>query len=403
MATNTTSTHPKSALVAVLGLLTIFAPLATDMYLAAIGHVADSMQATHSAAELSLSLFFLGLCFGQLLVGPLIDGYGRKMPLLIGVAVFIVTSCILTVTSNITVFNTVRVFQAMGACAGMVVGRAIVSDLYEGQAAAKAMTVLVMMLTIGPIVSPTLGSVLLVAFGWRSIFVVMILFGILAFLLAYRVVPETLPVANRTQQPLRTGIRAMGRLVADRSFFLAALVAACVQAGMFAFITGSSGVFQNVYGFSSFQFGGVFAAIAAALLVFGQINKSLLNRYSADTILRNGLWAYVAVAATLVGVSTLGSVWVFVPVLWLTIGLVGLLSANAMALAMAAGSGGAGVTSAMLGAIQFITAFGVSACVALADGGTALPLALGVFVPAVIAFGLNFVLNRKSAVQPVAG
>lgn len=323
--------------------------------------------------------------------------------MLIGIAVFVVTSVVLMVTSNIYVFNTLRVFQAMGACAGMVVGRAIISDLYQGREAAKAMTVLVMMLTIGPIVSPTLGSVLLAAFGWRSIFLVMVLFGILAFALAYKVVPETLPMAERAQKPLRSGAGAMARLIVERDFLPAALVAACIQAGMFAFITGSSAVFQTVFGFSTFQFGAVFAAIATALLVFAQINKALLNRYRAEAILRIGLWVHVAIAVVLIPVSGSGSVWLFVPVLWLSIGMVGLLSANAMALAMAAGRQGAGVTSAMLGAIQFISAFAVSACVALAAEGSALPLALGIFIPAAIALVVNAALSRKTIAEPVAG
>lgn len=115
MKINSTTSQNGPVLIAVLGLLTIFPPLATDMYLAAMGDMAISMQASHSAAELSLSLFFLGLCFGQLIVGPLIDGFGRKPPLLIGIALFIATSCVLIVTSDIVVFNAVRVFQAIGA------------------------------------------------------------------------------------------------------------------------------------------------------------------------------------------------------------------------------------------------------------------------------------------------
>lgn len=224
----------------------------------------------------------------------------------------------------------------------MVVGRAIVSDLYKGQEAAKAMTVLVMMLTIGPIVSPTLGSLLLMWFGWRSIFVVMMLFGVLAFGLAFAIVPETLAKPDRTERPLQAGAIAMGRLFSDRGFLVSALVAAFVQGGMFAFITGSSAVFQGVFGFTSLQFGLIFAAIATALLIFGQINKRLLTHYRPDTILRVGLHFYLCAALGLVGASIVGSLWLFVALLWASIGMVGLLSANAMALAMEAGAAGGG-------------------------------------------------------------
>ena len=131
------------AVTATLGLLSLFPPLATDMYLAALGDLAASMDATHTAAELSLSIFFLGLCFGQILIGPLTDTYGRKRPLLVGTVLFTVTSVALPMMNDIAWFNALRFLQAIGASAGMVVGRAMVKDLYEGQKAAKVMTVLV--------------------------------------------------------------------------------------------------------------------------------------------------------------------------------------------------------------------------------------------------------------------
>lgn len=285
----------------------------------------------------------------------------------------------------------------------MVVGRAIVSDLYKGQEAAKAMTVLVMMLTIGPIVSPTLGSLLLMGFGWRSIFVVMMLFGVLAFGLAFAIVPETLAKPDRTERPLQAGAIAMGRLFSDRGFLVSALVAAFVQGGMFAFITGSSAVFQGVFGFTSLQFGLIFAAIATALLIFGQINKRLLTHYRPDTILRVGLHFYLCAALGLVGASIVGSLWLFVALLWASIGMVGLLSANAMALAMEAGAAGAGVKSAMLGGIQFSVAFAISTGVALAGEASALPLALGIFLSGLVAFTLSVAFGRKRSLDAVAG
>ena len=145
------------AVTATLGLLSLFPPLATDMYLAALGDLATSMDATHTAAELSLSLFFLGLCFGQIMIGPLTDTYGRKGPLLIGTVLFTVTSVVLPLLSDIAWFNALRFIQAIGASAGMVVGRAMVKDLYEGRKAAKVMTVLAVSYT--HLTLPTICSV----------------------------------------------------------------------------------------------------------------------------------------------------------------------------------------------------------------------------------------------------
>ncbi len=380
-------------LIAIFGLLTIFPPLATDMYLSAIGDLAVSMQASKSAAELSLSLFFLGLCLGQLVVGPLIDVFGRKGPLLIGIAIYIATSFALAMTSNIYIFDGLRVLQAIGACAGMVVGRAIVSDLYEGQQAAKVMTVLVMMLTIGPIVSPTLGSLLHLAFGWRSIFALLVLIGLVSFALALRYVPETLPPSRRRPGSVSGTASAFGNLLSNRRFVTFAVIGGLVQAGMFAFITGSSGVFQTVFGLTSLQFGLVFALIAAALIVFGQVNKMLLNTRTPESILKSSLWLYVAAGVVLVVVSRLDVLWALIGAMWVAIGLVGMVSANAMALAMGAGKASAGIASAALGAVQFVIAFAVSTSVALSDAGSATPMALGIVIPGLCAAVL-FVLSN---------
>lgn len=371
-----------AAITATLGLLSLFPPLATDMYLAALGDLATSMDATHTAAEFSLSIFFLGLCMGQLLLGPLTDTYGRKKPLLVGTAVFTVTSVVLPLVNDITWFNALRFVQAIGASAGMVVGRAVVKDLYEGRRAAQVMTVLVMLLTVGPIASPTLGSILLETFGWRSIFATMALISIVAFVLSSVVLPETLPVFARKTRPFIDGARAASLLLSQRRFVIMALVSGLVQGGMFAFITGSSRVFQGIFGLSSLQFGIMFAVVAAALIIFGRVNGALLNRYNPEQIVTTGLLVFVAATLLLTLVSGTQTLWVFAIPLWVSIGMVGLLSANAMSITMELSGEGAGMGSALLGAIQFAIAFAVSSCVALGGTDTALPMSLGLLVPA---------------------
>mgnify|MGYP001280271640 FL=1 len=384
------------AVTATLGLLSLFPPLATDMYLAALGELAASMNATHTAAELSLSIFFLGLCFGQILIGPLTDTYGRKRPLLVGTVLFTVTSVALPLINDIAWFNALRFLQAIGASAGMVVGRAMVKDLYEGQKAAKVMTVLVMLLTLGPIASPTMGSLLLEAFGWRSIFATMALISLVALTLSVATLPETLPAQDRQPAPIHNGLKAAKRLLSQRGFVTMALVAGLIQSGMFAFITGSSGVFQGIFGLSSIGFGIMFAIIATALIIFGRINGILLNRFSPEQILKTVLPLFAASTILLTLLSQTDSLLVFVVPLWVSIGLVGLLSANAMSLAMEWTKAAAGMGSALLGAIQFALAFTVSSFVAVGGASSALPMALGIAIPACAASLLYFVTRRSS-------
>tara|TARA_B100002049_G_scaffold235633_1_gene220440 strand:+ start:680 stop:1807 length:1128 start_codon:yes stop_codon:yes gene_type:complete len=366
------------------------------MYLAALGELAASMNATHTAAELSLSIFFLGLCFGQILIGPLTDTYGRKRPLLVGTVLFTVTSVALPLINDIAWFNALRFLQAIGASAGMVVGRAMVKDLYEGQKAAKVMTVLVMLLTLGPIASPTMGSLLLEAFGWRSIFATMALISLVALTLSVATLPETLPAQDRQPAPIHNGLKAAKRLLSQRGFVTMALVAGLIQSGMFAFITGSSGVFQGIFGLSSIGFGIMFAIIATALIIFGRINGILLNRFSPEQILKTVLPLFAASTILLTLLSQTDSLLVFVVPLWVSIGLVGLLSANAMSLAMEWTKAAAGMGSALLGAIQFALAFTVSSFVAVGGASSALPMALGIAIPACAASLLYFVTRRSS-------
>lgn len=373
------------------------------MYLAALGELAASMNATHTAAELSLSIFFLGLCFGQILIGPLTDTYGRKRPLLVGTVLFTVTSIALPLMNEIAWFNALRFLQAIGASAGMVVGRAMVKDLYQGQKAAKVMTVLVMLLTLGPIASPTMGSLLLEAFGWRSIFATIALISLVALTLSVVSLPETLPAQDRQPAPIHNGLTAAKRLLSQRGFVTMALVAGFIQSGMFAFITGSSGVFQGIFGLSSIGFGIVFAIIATALIIFGRINGILLNRFSPEQILKTVLPLLAASTILLTLLSQTDSLLVFVVPLWVSIGLVGLLSANAMSLAMEWTKAAAGMGSALLGAIQFALAFTVSSFVAVGGASSALPMALGIAIPASAASVLYFVTRRSSESENLSG
>ena len=383
------------AMTAVLALLSIFPPLATDMYLPALATLATDMQTTSAHAEFSLSIFFLGLCIGQLIVGPAIDAYGRKLPLLCGAAIFTLTSIAMYFVQDITVFNTLRFLQALGACCGMVISRAIVTDLYEGPQVAKTMTVLVMLMTIGPIVSPTLGSLLFEAFGWRSIFLLLVLIGITAFILAKRIIPETLAPEKRVQRPFYDAFKNAAILIRKPSFVACILTGCLVQAGMFAFITGSSGIFQGVYGLSAFDYGLTFAGIGVALFCFGRLNHQLLNHFTPQQILSYGLPFYTIMAILTVLASATHSLWILIIPLWLTIGMVSLLSANSMSLAMINSRERAGVGSALLGVFQFGMAFIVSSAVAVGGGHNVYAMSFGIFIPACLACVVWFTIGRN--------
>ncbi len=386
----------KAALVAVLALLSIFPPIATDMYLSGLGDVASYFRTGSANAEMSLSIFFFGLGLGQLLTGPLIDGWGRKLPVLLGVALFTATSLGLLLVSDISAFNALRLFQALGGCVGMVVGRTIVMDLYEGREAAKTLTILVMLMTVGPIISPFLGSLMVEASGWRSIFVLMVAIGIVSLVLSFLVIPETLPPEERAARPFVQAFRDYGELLGTPTYRWGILAVAFVQASMFAFITASAGVFKTDFGLGNIEYGLAFGVVAIALVVSSQANTRLLNHFTPEQLTRLGIPAFIATGIWLVLVSGTQTLWVLVLPLWLAMACVGLLSANTMAVAMAAAGRRTGIGSSLLGAFQFTVAFLSSSLVAHAPGSNSLGLALGYLIPASLTALVWFVLYEPA-------
>lgn len=372
-------------IIMVLSVLSIFPPLATDMYLSAFGDIQAYLNAPDGALELSLSVFFLGLCIGQLVFGPLIDRFGRKGPLLAGAALFCVATVLLLLTRSTSIFVGLRFIQALGACGGMVVGRAVVSDLYEGTAAARTMTLLVMLMTLGPVVSPLLGGVIVTQFGWKMVFITMLAIGALALALASMLLPETLPASKRLKTPLTGVFSDYWQLLASRPFVVPALVSSLVQAAMFSFITASSSVFQGVLGLGKIEYGLAFGFVALGLVVASFVNNRLLVKLQVQTVISTVLPLFVAISFVLLLVSQTHRLWVLIAPLWFSIAMVGLLSANATSIAMEAARGQSGVGSALVGAMQFGVAFICSAVVASAISSSALPLALGILLPALAA------------------
>lgn len=348
---------------------------------------------------MSLSIFFLGLCTGQLVFGPLIDRYGRKGPLLAGAGLFCLATVLLLFTSSATMFIGLRFVQALGACGGMVVGRAVVSDLYQGIAAARTMTLLVMLMTLGPIVSPLVGGVLVTQFGWKAVFVTMLAFGVLALVLAFALLPETLPVSKRIKTPFHRVFNNYWRLLSSRQFLIPALVSSFVQASMFSFITASSSVFQGVFGLGEIEYGIAFGFVALGLVVASFVNTRLLTRLAIRTIISVALPLFVAISIVLLLVSGSRDFWVQIIPLWFSIAMVGLLSANGTSIAMEAAKDQPGVGSALVGAMQFGVAFVCSAMVAATISDSALPMVLGILLPALMALLVWFVgslfANRK--------
>lgn len=393
-------TTPPGVIIAILGMLAAFAPLATDMYLPAFHLMAEHFGVPEGGIEATLSVFFLGLAVGQGIYGPLIDRWGRRGPLLVGIGIFIVATALCLMTSDMRTFTALRFLQAAGGAAGMIIGRAIISDLFDATESARALSLLMAVMTLAPILAPILGGIIIVHVGWQAVFVVMLAFGVLCALLVWFFIPETLAPARRRAQSPRDILRTWFALVTDRRFIVPAVVGGLAQACMFAFITGSPFVFMRIHGASAQTYGWLFALIACALIVFAQINRIALRRRRPEFLLGLGLVLNVAAGvATVISVST-GSLLALLVPLWLAIGALGLIGGNAAAIGMAASREYPGSGSSLIGVLQFSWAFLISSLLAAARAETAYPMTVAIAGCGSLAALLWFTMSRRHVNRP---
>jgi DHA1 family bicyclomycin/chloramphenicol resistance-like MFS transporter len=382
-------------LVLVLGALIALGPLTIDMYLPALPTIVDDLQTTSAAVQLTLTGTLVGLALGQLLVGPLSDTFGRRRPLLAGVAVHVLASLLCLVAPNVGVLGGLRVLQGVGAAAASVVTMAIVRDLFVGRAAATLFSRLMLVLGVAPVLAPTIGGEVLRFTSWRGVFVVLAVMALILVAVAAVALPETLPPVRRRPLGLRNTLRTYGGLLRDRTFVGLVLVAGLAMAGLFGYVAGSSFVFQQQYGLDQQQFGLAFGAGAVFLIAATQLNAYLLRRFEPGTLLLaalvgGSLAGLVLVATSATGLG--GLVGVLVPMFGVLFA-VGLALPNAPALALARHGDAAGTAAALLGAVQFGVGALVSPLVGIL-GNNALAMGTVVAGGLVLAFVVLVVVVR---------
>jgi DHA1 family bicyclomycin/chloramphenicol resistance-like MFS transporter len=369
----------RTRLVVLLGSLIALTPLTIDMYLPALPAITADFATSAASVQLTLTGTLAGLALGQLLIGPLSDAFGRRIPLMTGIAVHVVASVLCVVAPNVGTLGALRVMQGLGIAATSVVAMAIVRDLFSGAAFATLFSRLMLVIGAAPILAPTAGGAVLRWTDWRGVFVVLAAFGVLMIVVAAVALPETLPPHRRRRGGTSQSLRTYGVLLRDRTFMGLVLVAGLAMASVFAYVSGSSFVFQGQYGLSEQEFGVAFGAGAVGLIAATQVNVRLLRRFTPQRILVTGLaTGTTAGAALIVAAATgIGGLTTVLASLWLLLASAGLVMPNAPALAMSGYGESAGTAAALLGSVQF----GVGALAAPLVGvlGTG-SLAMGVVV-----------------------
>jgi MFS transporter, DHA1 family, multidrug resistance protein len=364
-------------LAIILGTLSAFGPLSIDMYLPALPTIAEGFGTQTAVVQQTLAVFFIGLAVGQAFYGPIADRVGRRAPLLFGCGLYMLACIGCALAPSVQSLILLRFAQALGACAGIVISRSIVRDLFDQQESARMYSFLMLVMGLAPITAPLIGGQLLLYFGWRAIFITLSGFGLACLLLVIFILPETLPVERRTRSGLGAALRAYGEILASRSYMGYAIAGGLASSAMFAYISGSPFVFIELNGVAPEYFGLLFGTNAVGLIAAAQFNRWLLTRYQDTQILKAALAFTAMTGLLLLGVTAtgLGGFPAMLVVLFLCIASTGLVGPNATAAAMAPYPRSAGSAAALLGAIQFVLGAIAGALVGALHNGTALPMA----------------------------
>ncbi|WNM32574.1 multidrug effflux MFS transporter [Streptomyces sp. Li-HN-5-11] len=404
----TPARHPRRLpLVLILGSLTALGPLTIDLYLPALPQVSADLHASQTVTQLTLTAFMIGTAIGQLVIGPLSDTLGRRRPLLTGLTVYIAAGAVCALAPDPAVLIGMRLVQGLAGAAGIVIARAVVRDLYDGLAAARLLSSLMLVSGTAPVLAPVLGAQLLRLTSWRGVFAALTLLGLAILAATTAQLTETLPTAHRRRGGLTSTLRTMGDLVRDARFTGYLLTGSLGFAAMFAYIAGSSFTLQQIYGASPQTYSLLFALNSIGLVATGQLNgKLLLGRFPSHRVLASGL-ALLGVAGIalvlLVTATDAGLPWI-AAALFLTACPVGLILPTTTALCLQRAPHAAGSASALLGTTQFLMGALAPALAGLGGRSTALPMALSVLSLALAAAGCFLALCRpwRSTPDPLA-
>lgn len=391
----------RTIIIIILGLLSAIGPFSIDMYLPGFPAMARDLSVSVDMISYSLASFFVGVCVGQLLCGPLLDRFGRKTPLIVGMVLYMLASIGCAFSNNIEMLILSRFFQALGGCVGMVAPRAMIRDIFPLNENARIFSLMILILGVAPICAPTAGSYLISAFGWNSVFVALTLIGLIVLLAVIFGLPES-KKADATYslkaKPILTNYLSVLKVP---QFYTYAFMGAISSAGLFAYLAGSPFVFMELFQVTEQQYGFIFAIIAAGLILCSQLNNQLLKKYTSQQITIVTLSVQTTVGILLLAGTALNllNLYSTIALISLFLSCQGFAFPNSSALSMAPFTKNAGSASALMGALQM--AFGALAAgiIGLSNPRSALPLALIMASCAFIALGILVLGTRRIKFQ----
>jgi DHA1 family bicyclomycin/chloramphenicol resistance-like MFS transporter len=388
----------------VIGLLGAVGPFAIDMYLPALPEVAAELGASAQATQFTLTAFFLAFGVSQLVYGPAADQFGRKPPLYVGLAIFLVGTLGCALAPTIGALVAARLVQGLGAATVMVVPRAIIRDLHTGPEATRMMAMVMLVISVSPMLAPLAGSGLMLVGSWRLIFAVLALAGLLSLALTAFVLPETLEAQRRTPARPRVLARGFWRLLRDPAFMGLTLIGGFSMSSFFVFIASASFVYTQEFGLSPTGFSLAFALNAVGFFGASQMAASLGERFGMARVVGTAVAAFAAVTTLLFLVALAGHATLPVIIAMLFVGnaFLGVVMPTTMVMALDPHPDIAGLASSLGGTLQMVIGGAMMALAGPFFDGTAVPMLGAIALAGLLACGAALATFRRRAAAAAA-
>jgi DHA1 family bicyclomycin/chloramphenicol resistance-like MFS transporter len=386
----------------ILGLVSAIGPFAIDMYLPALPTIGESFAADIGAVQLSLTLFFVSFGAFQLIFGPISDMYGRKLPLYLGLVLFAIGGIGCAFAPDIATLNVFRFLQGLGACAGMVIPRAVVRDLHTGIDAARMMSLLMLVFSISPILAPLTGSLVISLAGWRAVFWVVTAAAVVGLVMIATLLPETRPRNLRAGSGIASALAGYRLLLGDANFLALSFIGGFGIASFFVYLANSPFVLIEHFGLTPTLYSVFFSINAVSFFTVAQFTGKLADRFGLRRVVRIAVIGYCAATAVLFALTGAGldRLDVLAACLFVGYGFLGLVIPTTAVLAMEEHGEIAGTASALMGTLHFATGAVAIAVIGLFADGTVLPMVAGIGTCALITFILAQVtLRQRQAIE----
>ena len=384
-------------IILILGALSTITPFAIDLYLPAFPQIAAGLGSTEAQVALSLSSYFIGMAFGQLFYGPLLDRYGRKKPLYLGLGLFVLATVGCAVAQNVETLIGMRLLQALGGCVAQVAALTMVRDFFPVHEGAKVMSLLLLILSVSPLLAPTIGSFLATVLGWQWIFALLALITLAILAVVRFQLPEGHQPDPSVSLKLRPIVRTFWSILRDPHFHIYALAGAFCFSGLFLYVAGSPIIFMKVFHVSTHLYGAIFAGLSVGFIGGSQLNIILSKKFGSAAVFKNAMLVQAVIAVIFLIGTWQGwyGLEATIAMFFAWLSCLGLIYPNAAVLALAPFSRNAGSASALLGFLQIGVGALSSSTVGLLDAQTALPIILTLAAATVIGTTIFFTGQHK--------